>query len=72
MTMFHKYVSTIMQNTKPSHHTKEEFSYMIACTIGSTLGVLHKWAKDNFQTPAEVVADILTQAFITGMLPFMS
>ena len=72
MTMFHKYVSTIMQNTNPSRHTKEEFSYMIACTIGSTLGVLHKWAKDNFQTPAEVVADILTQAFITGMLPFMS
>lgn len=72
MTMFHQYVTNIMQNTTPSHHSKEEVSYMIACTIGSTLGVLHKWTRDNFQVPAEVIADILTQAFIGGMLPFMS
>lgn len=72
MTMFHRYVSTVMQNATPVNHSKDEFSYMIACTIGSTLGVLHKWTKDNFQTPAEVIADILTQAFITGMLPFIS
>lgn len=72
MTMFHQYVANVMQNTTPSQHSKEEFSYMVACTIGSTLGVLHKWTKDNFQTSAEVIADILTQAFITGMLPFMS
>lgn len=72
MTMFHRYVTKVMQNTKPSCHSKDEFSYMIACTIGSTLGVLHKWTKENFQVPAEVIADILTQAFIAGMLPFMS
>lgn len=72
MTMFHRYVTEVMQNTTPSHHSKEEISYMIACTIGSTLGVLHKWAMENFQVPAEFIADILTQAFITGMLPFMS
>ena len=71
LVMFHRYVADITQNTTPSCHSKEELSYMVACTIGSTLGVLHKWTKDNFAIPAEAVADILTQAFIAGMLPFM-
>lgn len=72
ITMFHRYVTKVMQDTSPSRHSKEEVSYMIACTIGSTIGVLHKWTRENFQVPAEVIADILTQAFIAGMLPFMS
>lgn len=72
LTMFHRYVAEVTQNAAPSGHSKEELSYMVACTIGSTLGVLHKWTKDNFAIPAEAVADILTQAFIAGMLPFMS
>lgn len=72
MTMFHRYVGTVMQNSAPSKHSREEFSYMVACTIGSTIGVLHKWTVENFKVPAEVISDILTQAFITGMLPFMS
>jgi len=71
LMMFHRYVADVTQNTTPSCHSKEELSYMIACTIGSTLGVLHKWTKDNFATPAEAVADILSQAFISGMLPYM-
>lgn len=72
LTMFHRYVAEVTQNVAPSGHSKEELSYMVACTIGSTLGVLHKWTKDNFAIPPEAVADILTQAFIAGMLPFMS
>ena len=72
MTMFHRYVAEVTQNTIPSCHSKEELSYMVACTIGSTLGMLHKWTKDNFAIPAEAVADILTQAFTTGMLPYMT
>lgn len=72
ITMFHRYVTKVMQDTAPSRHSKEEVSYMIACTIGSTIGVLHKWTRENFQVPAEVIADILTQTFIAGMLPFMS
>ncbi len=72
ITMFHHYVTKVTENTTPSCHSKEEFSYMIACTIGSTIGVLHKWTRENFKVPSEVIADILTQAFITGMLPFMS
>ena len=69
VTMFHHYVRQATQNTSPSHHSQEERSYMIACTIGSTIGVLHKWANENFQVPAETIADILTQAFTSGMLP---
>ncbi len=69
ITMLHRYVTKVMQNNTPTHHSKEEYSYMIACTIGSTIGVLHKWSKEDFKTPPEFVADILTKAFITGMLP---
>lgn len=72
ITMFHRYVTKITENKTPSKHSKDQFSYMIACTIGSTIGVLHKWAADGFQTSAEVIADILAQAFMAGMLPFMS
>ncbi len=72
ITMLHRYVAKVMQDTEPSEHSKEEVSYMIACSIGSTIGVLHKWSREDFQAPAEVVADILTQAFMAGMLPFMS
>lgn len=72
LTMLHCYVTKVTQNTTPSRHNSEEFSYMIACAIGSTLGVLHKWSRENFQVPTEVIADILTQTFISGILPFMS
>ena len=71
VTMFHRYVRQVTQNTTPAHHSKEELSYMIACTIGSTIGVLHKWSKDNFQVPPEIIADILTQAFTSGMLSYI-
>ncbi len=69
ITMFHHYVKNVTQNTTPIHHSKEELSYMIASTIGSTIGVLHKWSKDNFQSPPETIADILTNIFVSGMLP---
>lgn len=72
MTMFHRYVSFVMENAVPSQHSREELSYMVACTIGSTLGVLHKWTRENFQISKEFIADMLTQTFIAGMLPFMS
>lgn len=71
MTMFHHYVRQVTQSITPSDRSKEELSYMIACTIGSTLGVLHKWAKDNFQVSPEDIADILTQTFTTGTLPYI-
>lgn len=72
LTMFHRFVADVTQNAAPSRHSKEELSYIVAGSIGSTLGVLHKWTKDNFAVSAETVADILTRSFISGMLPFMS
>lgn len=72
MTMFHHYVKQVTQTTSSKESDQEEFSYMIACTIGSTIGVLHKWTAENFKTPANDVADILSKVFIAGMLPFMT
>ncbi len=70
--MFHQYVIGIMQSRVPSDHNKDEFSYMIASAIGSTIGVLHKWIVEDFRTPVEDVADILTRIFMAGTLPFIS
>jgi len=36
------------------------------------LGVLHKWTRDNFDLAPEVIAEILTQIFLAGMLPLLS
>ena len=72
MTMFHQYVTSVTQSTPPSGHSREEFSYMIASTIGSTLGVLHKWSAEHFAPAPEAIANILTKVFISGMLPYMT
>lgn len=69
MTMFHRYVRQVTQDIVPTHQSKEELSYLIACSIGSTIGVLHKWAKDNCQVAPETIAGILTQALTSGTLP---
>lgn len=71
LSMFHKYMQDVMQKAAPSIHSKEEFSYMVACCIGSTLAVLHKWSREDFNTPVDTIADILTKTFLAGMLPFM-
>ena len=71
MDMFHQYVKNVTRNLGEARRSKEERSYMIACTIGSTLGVLHKWTSDCFLFPADKIADILTEAFMSGMLPFI-
>jgi AcrR family transcriptional regulator len=72
MDMFHRYILNTTQKTTPDFHTQEEFSYMIASAIGSTIGVLHKWVQEKFRVPMEVIADILTQAFMTGVIPYFS
>lgn len=71
MMMFHKYVSTISQSDTMARKNKQQFSYLIAATIGSTLGVLHKWTAEDCESPAEEIADILTTVFLNGVLPFM-
>ena len=72
LTMLHHYVTETTSNSRPAKHTKEEVSYVITCAIGSTIGVLHKWSRDNFNLAPEVIADILSEIFLSGMLPFLS
>ncbi|MBO5488660.1 MAG: TetR/AcrR family transcriptional regulator [Eubacterium sp.] len=72
LTMFHRYVAGITENASISHQSKEKRSFTIAFVIGGTVGILHKWSHEDFQTPLEVVADILTETFMAGMLPLMS
>ena len=72
LTMLHHYVTETTSNSRPSRHTKEEVSYVITCAIGSTIGVLHKWSRDNFNLAPEVIADILSEVFLSGMLPLLS
>ena len=71
MTMFHQYVTNIVQDASSPQQNKTEYSYMIASAIGSTLGVLHKWTRENFYTPPDDIAEIMTKIFISGILPFM-
>lgn len=71
MTMFHQYVTNIVQDTSSPQQNKTEYSYMIASAIGSTLGVLHKWTRENFYIPPDDIAEIMTKIFISGILPFM-
>ena len=72
LTMLHHYVTETTSNSKPDRHTKDEVSYVITCAIGSTIGVLHKWSRDNFNLAPEVIADILSEIFLSGMLPLLS
>ena len=71
LTMLHHYVTETTSNSRPDRHTKEEVSYVITCAIGSTIGVLHKWSRDNFNLAPEVIADILSEIFLSGMLPLL-
>lgn len=72
ITMLHRYVTNTTSLSTPTNHSKDEISYVITCAIGSTLGVLHKWTRDDFNLSPEVIAEILTQVFLAGMLPLLS
>ncbi|QFJ54888.1 TetR/AcrR family transcriptional regulator [Pseudobutyrivibrio xylanivorans] len=71
MMMFHRYVAEASEGGSVTIKNKQLFSYMIASTIGLTLGILHKWTAEHCETPAEEIADILTRIFLNGILPFM-
>lgn len=72
ITMFHQYVTEMTQSVSSKNQSPEELSYLIASVIGCTIGILHKWTRENFHVPAEKIADLLSQIFISGMLPLMS
>ena len=71
MTMFHRYVAGTGKEGVSIPKTREHFTYLIAGTIGFTIGVLHKWTAENFESSAENVADILAKAFLKGVLPYL-
>ena len=72
ITMFHKYVTQVTQTTVATPSDRVSFSFLIANSIGGTIGVLHKWTAEDFATPAEEVADILSKVFLSGILPYLS
>ncbi len=71
VAMFHRYVAEIGRDEMASPNSREHFTYLIAGTIGFSLGVLHKWTAENFKSPAEDVADVLAELFLNGVLPFL-
>lgn len=71
MTMFHRYVSETGKDGDVIPKSREHFTFLIAGTIGFTVGVLHKWSAENFESSAEDVADVLAEAFLNGVLPFL-
>ena len=69
--MFHTYVADVTTTRSFKPEDKVTFSYLIAGAIGSTIGVLHKWTAEDFATPAEDVAEILSKTFLSGTLPYL-
>lgn len=72
LKMFHQYVAKVTQTTSPKSYSREVLSYVIASSIGSSLGILHKWSLSNFELPADTVATILTKTFLATFQPFLS
>ncbi len=72
ITMFHKYVTNATSTTNNVLIDSERYSYLIAATIGCNIGVLHKWVSEDYASPAEEIAEILTLIFLGGVLPNMT
>ncbi len=71
ITMFHRYVAETAKEGNVAPRSREHYTYMIAGTIGLTVGVLHKWTAEDCASPAENVADVLTEIFLNGVLPYL-
>lgn len=69
LLMFDKYMRQVTDDESYHMKDKKSAAYFIASAIGSTVGVLHKWSTSGFDASADEVADIMTQVFITGVLP---
>lgn len=69
--MFHEYVAKTMDVLPSTDDTKASASFFIAGSIGATIGILHKWISEDFASTADSVADILTNVFLSGILPYL-
>ena len=72
LKMLQKYVSGIMQKYSSPTTDSETFAYVTAGTIGSVIGMLHKWTHENFRMSEDALAEILTQNFIACFMPYIS
>ncbi len=69
LLMFDRYMRKVTDDETYHIGNRKSAAYFIASAIGSTIGVLHKWSTENFDTSEDEIADIMAQVFITGVLP---
>ncbi|MBQ3797809.1 MAG: TetR/AcrR family transcriptional regulator [Butyrivibrio sp.] len=72
LLMFDRYMRKVTDDESYHIGNRKNATYFIAASIGSTIGVLHKWSTENFEASEDEIADIMTQAFISGVLPGLS
>ncbi len=72
LLMFDRYMRQVTDDESYHIRNRESATYFIASGIGSTIGVLHKWSTSGFDASEDKIADILTQVFVTGILPGLS
>lgn len=70
LQMLHRFVTDV-STSRETNSYDTEYSYVVAAAIGSTIGVLHKWAREQFKVPVESIAELLTRTFISGIIQFM-
>ena len=70
--MFHEYVSKTLDVLPANDDNKKSASFLIAGSIGATIGILHKWIAEDFKSSSDEVAEILTNLFISGIMPHLS
>lgn len=69
ISKLHEYVKKREKETNGD--VGENYSYMVAGTIGMTIGILHKWIRDDMQVSSRYIADMLTEVFLNGIMPCM-
>ena len=72
LLMFDRYMRQVTDDESYHIGDRKTAAYFIASGIGSTIGVLHKWSSTGFDAPADEIADILAQVFVSGILPGLS
>ncbi len=79
LKMFHQYAREVLnvkaegkKGTEEAEEAERAFSYAVAYSIGGVVGILHKWAMDEFDRPPKEIAKILTDVFLGGTLQYFS
>ena len=64
-----KMISEYMAGLSGKENDGDKLSreYAVAYSIGGVVGVLHKWMKEDFESPPEVVAGFISSVFLNGM-----